>query len=74
MRDLEPFRGFGRVGGRIDRPRACRPIDIDAMAAVQQQVEVELARAPSGPCLAATAALDRLERREEVQGVGFRAS
>ena len=46
MRDLEPLRRLRLIEVRVDRARIRRPVDIDALTAVDQ-VEVDLARPPA---------------------------
>ena len=58
MRDDE----VGRLG-RVVRTGVRRPLDVDAVAAEDEQVKVELARAPARPLLPAERTLDALRVR-----------
>ncbi len=54
---------------RDDEPRIGRPVDL--LIAKQQQVEVDLARAPALARLAAEGHLDLLQGKEESRRAGF---
>jgi hypothetical protein len=66
MRDLEESRRGGRI--HCGRPRGALGWSLDGqpMAAEEQEVEVELARTPALPRLAAELAFDALERDKQV--------
>ena len=67
MRDLQPLGGLRRIGLGVDGAGVQRPLDVDPVAAEDEEVQVELARFPAVPRLATRATLDRLELREQVE-------
>jgi len=62
MWDLEDLGGLPRVRLRIDRSRRSWALDIDASAPEDEQIKIELARAPALARPAAEIPLERLER------------
>ena len=70
MWDLEPLRRLRLIEVRVDRARIRRPVDIDALTAVDQQVEVDLARPPAGAGLAAFDPFDPLQIGQQGERIG----
>lgn len=74
MWDLEPLRGLHRVDPGIPGPRGRRPFDVDAVAPVDEQVEVDLTRSPALAGSTAAPALQGLERPQQRQGSRLRVA
>jgi hypothetical protein len=71
VRDLEALGGLRRIDGRIDGAGVTRPLDVDAVATVDQEVEVELARSPSRAPPTTGLSLKGLETAEQCEGGGL---
>ena len=65
VRDLEEALGAGGIGGGVKRSAGRWAFDRQPRPTEQEQVEVELARAPPGADLAPERSLDRLQRHEQ---------
>ena len=74
MRDLEPFRSLPRVDRSILGPRGRRSLDIDAVTAVHEEVEVDLARSPALARSTAAPPFEGLERAEQRESSGLRVA